>query len=54
MVLARTALDRDDTDGAVDALVSAMGEFDGLGDQEGKAEAVRLVQEAHRRRGQRI
>ncbi|MEV4353556.1 BTAD domain-containing putative transcriptional regulator [Nonomuraea sp. NPDC049625] len=54
MALARAALDLDDIDGAVEALTRAMGEFDRLSDEQGRAEADRLAQEARRRRGPRI
>nr|WP_201761091.1 AfsR/SARP family transcriptional regulator [Nonomuraea sp. K271] len=51
MVLARAMLDLDDLDGALEALMGAMGEFDGLRDAQGRAEAQRLAQETRRRRG---
>ncbi|MDX3111218.1 BTAD domain-containing putative transcriptional regulator [Nonomuraea angiospora] len=54
MALARAALDLDDLDGAVEALTRAMGEFDRLSDEQGRAEADRLAQEARRRRGRPI
>ncbi|MGP4098907.1 NB-ARC domain-containing protein, partial [Nonomuraea sp. KM90] len=54
LALARAALDLDHLDRAVETLMRAMGEFDGLGDEHGKAEAERLVREVDRRRGQRI
>ncbi|WP_431916098.1 BTAD domain-containing putative transcriptional regulator [Nonomuraea jabiensis] len=50
MALARAELDLDDTDGAVETLTRAMGEFDRLSDEQGRAEAGRLAQEARRRR----
>ncbi|GAA3241454.1 AfsR/SARP family transcriptional regulator [Nonomuraea helvata] len=54
MALAHAALDLDDMDEAVEALTRAMGEFDRLGDEQGRAGAERLAQEARRRRGGRI
>ncbi|MGN9836953.1 BTAD domain-containing putative transcriptional regulator [Nonomuraea sp. H19] len=54
LALARAALDRDDADGAVDVVMRAMGEFDVLDDDHGRAAAERLAQEARRRLGQRI
>ncbi|MFI7126951.1 BTAD domain-containing putative transcriptional regulator [Nonomuraea sp. NPDC050153] len=54
MALARAALDLDDVEGAVEALTRAMGEFDRLSDEQGRAEAGRLAQEVRRRHGRRI
>jgi hypothetical protein len=50
LVLSAALIELHEVDEAVEMLVRAMGEFDVLGDKQGRAEAERLTQEAHRRR----
>ncbi|GGO69532.1 hypothetical protein GCM10012289_30900 [Nonomuraea cavernae] len=51
LVLARARLELDETDGAVEAITRAMGEFDVLSDTQGRAEAESLAREARGRGG---
>ncbi|MEV4100761.1 BTAD domain-containing putative transcriptional regulator [Nonomuraea sp. NPDC049649] len=47
LVLGEAYLDMGETDGAVETLTRAMGEFDQIGDEHGRAAAERLVRGAH-------
>ncbi len=54
LALARAELQAGEPDAAVVTLTRTMGEFAGIGDEQGRAEAERLAQEARRRPDQHI